>query len=207
MTPLAAREHQWGANRRRWFLNSSQLDSGEAGEQASCDRVTGKLNRLLFEERLALALARKRRAAESIDAQVCMKLAVLLISLDACSAIGDIGDAGDLLLIEVARRLGKATRGSEPVVRVDDGQFVLLMEDVTSAADGERLAARLLDALEAPFESDGRELSVSAFIGIAVYPDHGAVDTLPAHAGEAMRAARLADGKRHAVFEARTLAS
>lgn len=203
MTPLAAREHQWGANWRRWFLNSSQLDSGEAGEQASCDRVTGKLNRLLFEERLALAVARKRRAAQSIDAQVCMKLAVLLISLDACAAmgdIGDIGDAGDLLLIEVARRLGKATRGSEPVVRVDDGQFVLLMEDVTSAADGERLAARLLDALEAPFESDGRDLSVSAFIGIAVYPDHGEVDALLGHAGEAMHAAKLADGKPHAVL-------
>ena len=203
MTPLAAREHQWGANRRRWFLNSSQLDSGEAGEQASCDRVTGKLNRLLFEERLALAVARKRRAAERFDAQVCMKLAVLLISLDACAAmgdIGDIGDAGDLLLIEVARRLGKATRGSEPVVRVDDGQFVLLMEDVTSAADGERLAARLLDALEAPFESDGRDLSVSAFMGIAVYPDHSEVDALLGHAGEAMHAAKLADGKPHAVL-------
>ena len=204
MTPLAAREHQWGANWRRWFLNSSQLDSGEAGEQASCDRVTGKLNRQLFEERLALAVARKRRAAQSLDGVAGLKLAVLLISLDACAALSDFGHP---LLIEVARRLGKATRGSEPVVRVDDGQFVLLMEDVTSAADGERLAARLLDALEAPFESEGRDLSVSAFIGIAVYPDHGAVDTLPAHAGEAMRAARLADGKRHAVFEARTLAS
>ena len=185
-------------------MNSSQLDSGEAGEQASCDRVTGKLNRLLFEERLALAVARKERAAESLDGVVGLKLAVLLISLDACAALSDPGHP---LLIEVARRLGKTTRGSEPVVRVDHGEFVLLMEDVTSAVDAERLATRLLDALEAPFESEGRDLSVSAFIGIAVYPDHGAVDTLPAHAGEAMRAARLADGKRHAVFEARTLAS
>lgn len=140
----SAREYQSGANRRRWFLNSSQLDAGAADEQASCNRVTGERNRLLFDERLALAVARKERAAESLDSVAGLKLAVLLISLDACAALSDPGDP---LLIEVARRLGKATRGSEPVVRVDDGQFVLLMEDVTSAVDAERLATRLLDAL------------------------------------------------------------
>ena len=80
-------------------------------------------------------------------------------------------------------------------------EFVLLLDDLSSAEDGERLAQRILQTLTTPFQVLGHEVQISASIGIAIYPDHGDADTLLVHADAAMYAAKHAGKAGYSMFE------
>src|SRR5205085_12572105 len=129
--------------------------------QALHDPLTELPNRALFLDRLALALARLRRKSSS--------LAVLFADVDRFKVVNDsLGhDAGDRLLVAVANRILGSLRPGELTARFGGDEFVVLSERVPGKQEALAIADRLSEALRAPFVLDGREVHVSASIGIA----------------------------------------
>ena len=123
------------------------------------DALTGLPNRLLFADRAAHALA----AASRTGAQPT----VMMLDLDRFKEVNDtLGHhAGDVLLVQVAARLGKVMRPSDTVARFGGDEFAVLLPEVGPvAATG--VAERILKALEDPFDLDGVAVSVEASMGI-----------------------------------------
>jgi len=180
-----------------------QTVNEELHRRAFLDPLTGLPNRLLFEDRLMHALRRSERAEERITERNAEKIAVLFIDLDGFKPVNDsLGHAaGDQLLKETAARLRSVARDSDTVARIGGDEFVLLMEDIASLADGVSLARRLLESIARPLEIAGRQVQISGSVGIVVYPDHGDKDKLVAHADAAMYAAKRAGGNTYALFE------
>jgi diguanylate cyclase len=138
---------------------------------AHSDHLTGLPNRRSYEERLAQAIARTRRTAAP--------LALAYLDVDHFKQINDsLGHAvGDAVLREFGRRLAGAVRGSDIVARLAGDEFVVVLEQVGSPLECERIAAKLQDALRPPFELDGRVVRVTSSIGIAwsAHPDQAAL--------------------------------
>lgn len=131
------------------------------------DALTQLGNRVLFNERLTDAVS----AAGQSD----KGLALLYLDLDGFKAINDQhGHAlGDRLLAAVAARLRGSVRTDDTVARIGGDEFVIVQATEQQPEGAATLARRLLAALAAPFELDGRLLPVGASIGIAVHPAHG----------------------------------
>jgi diguanylate cyclase (GGDEF)-like protein len=197
LTSMLDARLQGSLNRANVKLQSA---NEELRKRASMDALTGLPNRLLFEDRLLHALLRRERQQERRS----NKLAVLFVDLDAFKPVNDqFGHAtGDEVLKEVARRLRSTARDSDTVARIGGDEFLVLMEDVASAADCANLAGRLLEALADPVRSGERQISICASIGIVVYPDQGQKSKLIANADAAMYAAKRAGGNTFALFEA-----
>ena len=136
----------------------------DAMHEALHDSLTGLPNRTLLHDRLSQAQERAGRA----DGPV----AVLFIDLDGFKTVNDsLGHAaGDELLVEAARRLLKCVRMSDTAARFGGDEFVVVLEDA-DAFHVTRVAARILEELEQPFEVRGRELLISASVGIAMSDD------------------------------------
>ena len=152
------------------------------------DTLTGLPNRTMFGDRLARELAN----AHADDTPV----AVLLMDLDHFKYVNDtLGHPiGDLLLVEVARRLKAAvTRDGDLVARLGGDEFAILLSS-TSAADAQLSAAAILGTLETPMALSGHIVDVRANMGIAVFPEHGReAATLMRHADVAMYEAKRAN--------------
>ncbi len=131
------------------------------------DPLTGLPNRLLFSDRLDQALERARRTQ-----QCC---ALLFLDLDGFKVINDtLGHgSGDMLLQMVAARLKGSLRRSDTATRLGGDEFVVIMADVAQAEDTARLAKKLLDVLAAPLELAGECVTISASMGISLYPADG----------------------------------
>ena len=157
------------------------------------DEVTGLPNRAFFMERLSQTLEIARRH--------CWSMALLFLDLDNFKRINDtLGHSiGDILLAEVAKRLITSLRSSDAIVHGhagDDGEqvarlggdeFTVLLSEVSAAEGAGVAAARLLDVLAQPLLLAGHEITVTASIGIAVYPNDGQdVETLLKSADMAM---------------------
>ena len=125
------------------------------------DLLTGVPNRVLFMDRLELALERRSRGHEMI--------AVMFMDLDHFKLINDsLGhDAGDRLLKSVADRLTGALRTSDTVARFGGDEFTVLCE-VTGESNAIEIAERLVKAMEQPLATSASEVFVSACIGIAL---------------------------------------
>ena len=180
-----------------------QVVNTELHRRAFLDSLTGLPNRLLFEDRLMHAIARLDRGNEGITGRRTDKLAVLFVDLDCFKPVNDsFGHAaGDTVLQESARRLRDVAREIDTVARIGGDEFVLLMEHVLSAADCITLAHRVIDTFHQPFAVAGRQIRISASVGIVIYPDHGDKDKLVAHADAAMYSAKRAGGGTYALFE------
>jgi diguanylate cyclase (GGDEF)-like protein/PAS domain S-box-containing protein len=135
---------------------------------AQHDALTGLPNRLLLADRLERGIAAAHRSITS--------LAVLFIDLNRFKNINDsFGHAvGDQVLQSVARRLEAGVRKSDTVCRLGGDEFVVLLSEVTCAADAAFSADKLLAAIAAPHRVAGQDLHITASVGIAVYPAHGA---------------------------------
>ena len=161
---------------------------GEQHHQARHDALTGLFNRKAFMHRLELAIAE----AQDEDAS----LAVLLLDLDRFKTINDsLGHGvGDLLLIEVAERLRRHVRAADTVARLSGDEFVVLLPSATEQ-DVPSIAAKLLDALSAPYALGDRELRTTPSIGISLCPrDADSADNLLKFADTAMYAAKAQGG-------------
>lgn len=131
------------------------------------DALTGLPNRLLFNDRLEQAVARAKRDADMF--------ALLFIDLDHFKTINDsLGHhVGDLLLIEVARRLTALTRNTDTVARLGGDEFVVLMEHLTHHQDAVHLAEKILLRLRQPYFIETHELHPACSIGLALFPEDG----------------------------------
>lgn len=155
------------------------------------DPLTGLPNRTLLEDRFNQACARARRDATGF--------ALMFMDLDDFKHINDTHGhhIGDRLLCAVAERLEGLLRQTDTVARRGGDEFLVLITDMNDRDAPARVAETVRDGLRAPFRLDGRELYVSASIGIALYPDHGTgLQTLSERADAAMYLAK-ADGPGH----------
>lgn len=149
------------------------------------DPLTHLPNRLLLGDRMRVAFAQADRARKL--------LAVCYLDLDGFKAVNDrLGhDAGDRLLIEVAGRLRDSLRAGDTVSRLGGDEFVLLLAGFDAVADCEHAVARLLVLLAAPYALAEGVATVSASIGVTLYPlDRGDPDELLRHADQAMYLAK-----------------
>ena len=149
--------------------------------QAYHDLLTGLPNRLLFKDRLNLAMAQAKRSRQ--------KLAVMFLDLDRFKVVNDsLGHVvGDQLLQSVANRLGKCVREGDTLARLGGDEFTLLLPQVVHPEDAANTAKKILSVLGRPFFLAGQDHHFSASIGIAIYPEDGdSVDGLIKNADIAM---------------------
>jgi diguanylate cyclase (GGDEF)-like protein/PAS domain S-box-containing protein len=134
---------------------------------AQHDFLTDLPNRMMLSDRVANAIALARRHGK--------QRAVLFLDLDGFKHINDsLGHPiGDKLIQSIALRLVACVRSSDTVSRQGGDEFVILLSEIEHAKDAARSAEKMLLALAAPHSIAGRELHITASIGISVYPDDG----------------------------------
>lgn len=152
--------------------------------QATHDPLTGLPNRRLLGDRTRMALARAKRRS--------MPVGMLFCDLDGFKEVNDkLGhQAGDRVLVEIARRFSEAVRTGDTVARVGGDEFVVLCEDVGARGDLEQLAHRIVAAINRPIEIDGHAVTVGVSIGIALGDDDSRASGLVRAADSAMYRAK-----------------
>jgi diguanylate cyclase (GGDEF)-like protein len=130
--------------------------------EAFRDALTGLPNRALFMDRLSHALTRAERCGSN--------LAVLFLDLDRFKILNEtLGqEVGDCLLREVAQRIAACLRPEDTVARLGGDEFGLLLEDTVELAGATAVAERVSAEIQRPFVVDGRDILISASIGIAL---------------------------------------
>ncbi len=134
---------------------------------ANYDVLTGLPNRYLLNDRLEQGLGLAQRHQK--------RIAVMFIDLDHFKNINDsLGhDVGDALLKLVSQRLRACLRRSDTIARQGGDEFVALLGDLDSEDEVTFVAEKMLDSLRGEFLLEGYRLSVTASIGVSVYPDDG----------------------------------
>lgn len=164
---------------------------------AQYDHLTGLVNRSLFRDRLAQAMARSKRLQQP--------LGIMLLDLDRFKAVNDtLGhDVGDELLKAVSERLKSCVREVDTVARMGGDEFTIILEGVASDHSVVVVAKRIIESILTVFELRGHKISVGVSIGITVYPqdDHN-IDELLKHADSAMYRAKQSGGSGFAFHEA-----
>jgi diguanylate cyclase (GGDEF)-like protein/PAS domain S-box-containing protein len=135
---------------------------------AHYDGLTSLPNRFLFTEFLDQALRKAHRQGK--------RFAVFFIDLDKFKEVNDTfgHDAGDAVLKEIACRLRRSLRQSDKIARMGGDEFYVLIEDLQDGDDAAEIAEKLLEEAVQPIRFGQHECTVSASIGIAVYPHDGA---------------------------------
>ena len=149
--------------------------------QAYHDVLTDLPNRLLFRDRIGVALAHAKRHRTAA--------AVMFLDLDQFKIVNDsLGHTvGDGLLRAVGERLVASVRGHDTVARMGGDEFTILLSDVGGSSDAATVAQKLLESVSHPIVVDGHELFVTTSIGIALFPDDGTdAETLLKNADRAM---------------------
>lgn len=163
------------------------------------DSLTGLPNRTLFSDRLEGSIARSQRREHYL-------FSVLFLDLDRFKTINDsLGHLmGDRLLKELAPRLASLVRNGDTVARLGGDEFAVLLDDFDKPKDAVVVADRILRELQGSFDLNGREVFVSASIGLA----HGSseykrAEDLLRDSDTAMSHAKSEGGAQCAVFDGR----
>ncbi len=152
------------------------------------DALTDLPNRASFHEALEDSLGRVQRGE---------RLAVLCLDLDRFKTVNDtLGHyIGDLLLLEVAKRLKRCIRGADTVARLSGDEFAIVQVGTEPSTDAAALAQRIIEEIEHPYELEGHQVVVGTSIGIALAPGDGSEpDRLMKSADMALYRAK-ADGR------------
>ncbi|WP_051229269.1 bifunctional diguanylate cyclase/phosphodiesterase [Paludibacterium yongneupense] len=135
--------------------------------QANFDDLTGLPNRVLMLDRLGQAIAQAQRTK--------LSCALLYLDLDRFKRVNDtLGHtAGDALLRELAQRLRKCLREGDTVSRLGGDEFVIILPGLLRAYQAAKVAEHVIRAVALPFEIRSAEPSVTASVGIALFPNDG----------------------------------
>jgi len=164
---------------------------------AQFDPLTDLPNRALLADRFSQMIGQAKRR-ESL-------LAVLFIDLDEFKAVNDtLGHAGgDGLLKQIAMRLQSAVRTGDTVARISGDEFVIVLNELVRPEDAALIAQKIIDGLGMPVEVDGKEVFVTASVGIAAFPADGTdAETLIGAADAAMYRAKQAGRNVYQFFTA-----
>ncbi|MDJ0738307.1 MAG: EAL domain-containing protein [Gammaproteobacteria bacterium] len=160
------------------------------------DSLTGLPNRLLFRETLERILTRRKRDRR--------QFALLILDLDHFKEVNDsLGHpVGDELLKAVSDRISEVIRASDMLARLGGDEFALIQLEIQDAAEASVLAAKIIAAVDAPFDILGYTIHTSVSIGIMV-PRDGTLDSthLMSYADVAMYKAKEAGRGTYAFFE------
>ena len=162
---------------------------------ATHDALTNLPNRNLLLDRVQQVLVHVRRNGG--------QGAMLFIDLDHFKGINDsLGhDVGDLLLKQVSQRLVSSLRSQDTVARQGGDEFIVVLPNVASPLDAGIVAQKLLTALLVPYQIEGKELHISASIGITCFPDDGMdADILLRHSDTAMYVAKESGRNNYQFF-------
>jgi diguanylate cyclase (GGDEF)-like protein/PAS domain S-box-containing protein len=169
--PLELSLAMWKASERILFTAILRDISGrkraeqELSYLATHDPLTRLPNRMLFADRLAVALAQAKRTRQT--------LAVMMLDLDYFKNINDkLGhDTGDQLLISVGERLTSILRQSDTVARMGGDEFMILLPHAVRVEYITIIAQKVLNAFQQLFTLGSHNLRVTASVGISTFPD------------------------------------
>jgi len=164
--------------------------------QAYHDILTDLPNRVLFRDRLNLAVLQAKRNGT--------ELALMFIDLDRFKLVNDtLGHAvGDVLLQQAAVRLKSCLRRGDTLARLGGDEFTVVLPELTDRKDAVLVAEKFLENLRQPFELGGQTIHISASIGIAVYPTDGeSIDELIRNSDIAMYHTKAEGKDGHSFFE------
>ncbi len=164
-------------------------------QQANFDTLTGLPNRRKFYDRLAQEIKKSHRSG--------LPMALMLLDLDHFKEVNDtLGHAqGDVLLVEVARRIAKCVRDSDTVARLGGDEFTVILSEIKDTSSIERIAQNIIERLVAPFQLLQEMAYVSASVGITLYPDDAQnIDSLIKNADQAMYLAKKSGRNRFRYF-------
>ncbi len=162
---------------------------------AHYDELTRLPNRTLFADRFRQAIAHSKRHSR--------QLAICFLDLDDFKPVNDQygHEVGDQLIIEVAKRINTTLREEDTVSRQGGDEFAMLLGDIESLEHCESILQRIIGLLSHPYMIDGHVISISASVGVTLYPDdHADLDTLMRHADQSMYQAKLAGRNRYHFF-------
>ncbi|MEO5349116.1 MAG: diguanylate cyclase [Magnetococcus sp. YQC-3] len=190
------------ANTLSGIIERRQLESQllktqeQLAHAATHDGMTNLPNKALFLEHLARSVALARRDKE--------RMALLFIDLDRFKQVNDTfgHEVGDLLLIEVARRIKEALRESDLVARLGGDEFTAILRQIKTEEDATLVARKIIDQLQSPFHLKGHVCLIGSSIGISLFPEHGeTADLLIRHADIAMYAVKQSGRNNFALFK------
>lgn len=167
--------------------------------QANFDTLTGLPNRRMFFDRLAQEIARATRGQQMF--------AVLFIDLDGFKQVNDLlgHRAGDAVLIEASRRLAGCIRKSDTLARLGGDEFIVIFSALKQQSSVERISDKILKVISRPFNVMGKQVELSASIGIAMFPEHGLDgDSLISRADTAMYDAKEIGKNCWVIYEPRS---
>ncbi|MFZ5640685.1 MAG: EAL domain-containing protein, partial [Bacillota bacterium] len=145
------------------------------------DPLTGLPNRILFNDRLALALVQAQPNQDM--------LAVLFLDLDRFKIVNDmLGHAvGDRVLKEVAGRIKECLQKSDTIARLGGDEFTILLPRISHEEDAAKVAQKIIQAFQLPWMLGNQEFHITVSVGIALYPNDGDdAESLLKHADTAM---------------------
>jgi diguanylate cyclase (GGDEF)-like protein/PAS domain S-box-containing protein len=164
--------------------------------QAFHDSLTNLANRILFNDRLNMAIKRAKRAQKMV--------AVIVIDLDNFKDVNDRWGhaAGDLLLKEVADRLADQVRDTDTVARQGGDEFSVALSSLNTVEDARQIAEKIVLSFYHPFHLDSIDAYVTASLGVALYPKHGDdFDSLMKKADKAMYEAKNLGRNRYCFYK------
>lgn len=165
---------------------------------AHYDALTKLPNRLLLQERLNTSMLNAKKYGRAI--------ALLFIDLDGFKDVNDQygHTAGDEVLCVMAQRMKTITREEDTLARFGGDEFIVILSDIDDKHRTTQIATRLLSSIAKPLHVSGYEMSLSASIGISLYPENRDIsaDTLIQQADQAMYQAKLAGKNGYYFYQA-----
>ena len=176
-------------------VTDTQKADALISHQTRHDLLTNLPNRVLFKDRLSLAMLQARRKN--------IQLAVMFIDLDRFKLVNEsLGHRmGDELLQQTARRLTTCLRRGDTLARFGDDEFTAILPELSHLQDAIDLADQFLECMKPAFELGGHAVHMTASIGIAFYPDNGTdIEALIRNSGIAMNQIKAAGKNGRAFF-------